>query len=617
MSRTTFPCIFALALFALPAGTARADLFDFTGLSDGLGFNGQVDQLSTSGLYTFTGSGFLQENTDVIFMFQDDGGIINGDPNPIASTSQILDLADVPQTFTVNSVDWRALGANGGNTAALIGYSGGVGGTEQWRINGPQDIDPPTTFVSPTTGSFGNSIDTLYWDIPDYADGTFGQTLDNLDFNIGSTPPPGSNEVFEFSTISDGAGFNGAIDAPSNSGNYTFATSAPSIVQEDASTIFMFESGGTGGQKTAELQVLDLSDTAQAFTVNSLDWRALDGLTTGATLTGYSGGSSGTQQWQLSGDFPLDPPANQASPTTGSFSAPIDTIVWDIQNYVDNTFGNTLDNLDINIGSGPPPPTGTVLTYDFEDPNSLTDPPFYNGPLAQTLEGYTLNLSVGNFCDRVPGTGDCSAGGVGSNRFVFGQINDPVNEPLNVGMTLDDPNGNQTSFKLVSIDFANNIDVTTSIEGVQSFVTQFDVAVPSVTVGGDSFEVTQSLDENGLPLSDHEVGFVQISYLNDTGGFKFPAIDNIVIELLVDLGLGSAPDWNEDGIVDGLDFLIWQRGDSPEGGTAEELALWQANYGNPPPVSATNQTVPEPTTAVLLISLGLAITPCRRRESLA
>ena len=180
-------CVFAVAV----AGTASAvEDFDFTGISDGAGFNGAVDQLSVSGNYTFTGAGFLQENAAVIFMFQDGPGQNGVDVVPISSTSQVLNLADAPQIFTVNSVDWRAFGDNGGNTASLIGYSGGIGGTEEWRISGPQDIDPPITFNSPTTGSFANQIDTIFWDLPDYVDGTFGQTLDNLSINI--IPEPAS-----------------------------------------------------------------------------------------------------------------------------------------------------------------------------------------------------------------------------------------------------------------------------------------------------------------------------------------------------------------------------------------------------------------------------------------
>jgi hypothetical protein len=76
-------------------------------------------------------------------------------------------------------------------------------------------------------------------------------------------------------------------------------------------------------------------------------------------------------------------------------------------------------------------------------------------------------------------------------------------------------------------------------------------------------------------------------------------------------------DFDSNGIVDGLDFLWWQRGDSPEGGSAAELALWEAQYGGPPPIAAAVSTgaVPEPTTIVLL---GLALVPFglrRRRDS--
>ncbi len=42
-------------------------------------------------------------------------------------------------------------------------------------------------------------------------------------------------------------------------------------------------------------------------------------------------------------------------------------------------------------------------------------------------------------------------------------------------------------------------------------------------------------------------------------------------------------DFDGDSDVDGADFLLWQRGGSPNGATAGDLALWEANFG----VSAT------------------------------
>ncbi len=61
-------------------------------------------------------------------------------------------------------------------------------------------------------------------------------------------------------------------------------------------------------------------------------------------------------------------------------------------------------------------------------------------------------------------------------------------------------------------------------------------------------------------------------------------------------------DGDGDGDVDGTDFLRWQRGDSPNNGSAGDLATWQANYN--PPLSAST-AIPEPTT-IFLVGMGLA-----------
>ncbi|MBN1852097.1 MAG: PEP-CTERM sorting domain-containing protein, partial [Pirellulales bacterium] len=65
---------------------------------------------------------------------------------------------------------------------------------------------------------------------------------------------------------------------------------------------------------------------------------------------------------------------------------------------------------------------------------------------------------------------------------------------------------------------------------------------------------------------------------------------------------GTPGDFDEDGDVDGADFLIWQRGDSPDGGSAEEYADWQANFGTVDG-AAQAMAVPEPT-ALMLLGLG-------------
>lgn len=65
------------------------------------------------------------------------------------------------------------------------------------------------------------------------------------------------------------------------------------------------------------------------------------------------------------------------------------------------------------------------------------------------------------------------------------------------------------------------------------------------------------------------------------------------------------PDFNEDDLVDGIDFLVWQRDPNAYGG-ANGLAAWEAEYAGVPVVGAIG-TVPEPSSLIYLIagSLGM------------
>lgn len=74
----------------------------------------------------------------------------------------------------------------------------------------------------------------------------------------------------------------------------------------------------------------------------------------------------------------------------------------------------------------------------------------------------------------------------------------------------------------------------------------------------------------------------------------------------------SSADFNEDGVVDGGDFLLWQRqygavgspaadGDGDGTVTGADLALWESNFGRLTAISKAG-VVPEPTAAILLMS---------------
>ena len=58
-------------------------------------------------------------------------------------------------------------------------------------------------------------------------------------------------------------------------------------------------------------------------------------------------------------------------------------------------------------------------------------------------------------------------------------------------------------------------------------------------------------------------------------------------------------DFDEDGDVDGADFLEWQRNPS-----VGNLFEWQNNYGMNAPLAANLTAVPEPSTLLLAMLMG-------------
>ena len=72
---------------------------------------------------------------------------------------------------------------------------------------------------------------------------------------------------------------------------------------------------------------------------------------------------------------------------------------------------------------------------------------------------------------------------------------------------------------------------------------------------------------------------------------------------------GIPGDFDNDGDVDGADFLQWQR----EDGSAESFALWQSNYGSPAQSLTAASAVPEPSSLLCAGVLGMGIFLLRRR----
>ncbi len=71
-----------------------------------------------------------------------------------------------------------------------------------------------------------------------------------------------------------------------------------------------------------------------------------------------------------------------------------------------------------------------------------------------------------------------------------------------------------------------------------------------------------------------------------------------------------AGDFDDDGDVDGRDFLEWQRGNSPNQLSAEDLENWQANYGTVPGLVAAMK-IPEPTCGTITTLMALVAVASR------
>jgi len=108
------------------------------------------------------------------------------------------------------------------------------------------------------------------------------------------------------------------------------------------------------------------------------------------------------------------------------------------------------------------------------------------------------------------------------------------------------------------------------------------------------------------------------SGFSDTGQLAFSATfsdgtSGVFVSSLV-ASLGQDGDFDNDGDVDGSDFLKWQRSESASSLSASDLAKWEANFGAIA-VSSLTIAVPEPTSCILL-SIAFIWTHLQRRRRL-
>jgi hypothetical protein len=119
-----------------------------------------------------------------------------------------------------------------------------------------------------------------------------------------------------------------------------------------------------------------------------------------------------------------------------------------------------------------------------------------------------------------------------------------------------------------------------------------------------TYDLTTMFDDgvfvnNGWPTNPAKI------YFGGDDGVIFKDLSIVVGDEPVEDG-----DFDDDGDVDGRDFLVWQRGDSPDPLSSGDLALWQNTYGAGGLASISS--VPEPASALLLLLSGVAAAATRR-----
>ncbi|MBN1853286.1 MAG: PEP-CTERM sorting domain-containing protein [Pirellulales bacterium] len=88
--------------------------------------------------------------------------------------------------------------------------------------------------------------------------------------------------------------------------------------------------------------------------------------------------------------------------------------------------------------------------------------------------------------------------------------------------------------------------------------------------------------------------------------------DNLRVGLSFESVADLYADFDEDGDVDGADFLIWQRGESPNPLSTSDFDEWEKYFGTRSGSNASAPTaVPEPTSGIMLVLGVVVLLLCR------
>lgn len=130
----------------------------------------------------------------------------------------------------------------------------------------------------------------------------------------------------------------------------------------------------------------------------------------------------------------------------------------------------------------------------------------------------------------------------------------------------------------------------------------FSIKLSDFAVQGTQFDLSAQ-------FSDINILILQLAPKTNAGEIGLDANNVLTVDNVKFVGPFAVPfggDFDGDDDVNGEDFLLWQRGESPNGGSAADLAVWKANFGQTAPNPGVS-AVPEPGGLVLTSAAALAL----------
>ncbi len=271
-----------------------------------------------------------------------------------------------------------------------------------------------------------------------------------------------------------------------------------------------------------------------------------------------------------------------------------------------------------------------VVDEDFSDP--VLDPSIWDASGGFFLNTVAQNMMISNFSGsfgQKGGVGGLFSSTVGyASMTVTGNGVDPFAGNFNIGNS----QYANTNFALVRVSFDNQAsfeydldpNAVTRVEMVWNNSTdpnsqpfEMDSGWAGMIGSGSAVSIINGDPNTAVFRTVPSGGSISPGDPADRFGFwvaggtpttkKAVVIDDLLVWDSLTPAAGTLGDFDGNGVVDGLDFLEWQR--NPGVG---DLADWEANYGVGGLTAISG--VPEPTTLALLLPVVIGTVLRRRRE---